>query len=68
MMAMKDERIGLRLPREIKVELQDIAKKEGRSLAQVCELLLKGGILEYERAGPDYLRRLLARTGPKVSK
>ena len=64
-MAMKDERIGLRLPREIKVELQNIAKKEGRSLAQVCELLLKGGILEYERAGPDYFRRLLARSGLK---
>jgi predicted DNA-binding protein len=64
-MAIKDERIGLRLPREIKVELQNIAKKEGRSLAQVCELLLKGGILEYERAGPEYLRRLLMRAGGK---
>jgi hypothetical protein len=68
MMVMKDERIGLRLPREVKVELQNIAKKEGRSLAQVCELLLKGGILEYERVGPDYLRRLLARTGIRASK
>jgi hypothetical protein len=65
MMATKDERIGLRLSRETKVELLNIAKKEGRSLAQVCELLLKGGILEYERAGPDYLRRLLMRAGAK---
>lgn len=65
MMAIKDERIGLRLSRETKVELLNIAKKEGRSLAQVCELLLKGGILEYERAGPDYLRRLLIRAGAK---
>jgi len=64
-MALKDERIGLRLPREIKVELQNIAKKEGRSLAQVCELLLRGGVLEYEKAGPDYLRRLLMRPGTK---
>lgn len=67
-MAIKDERIGLRLPREIKGDLQNIAKKEGRSLAQVCELLLKGGILEYERVGPDYLRRLLSRAGAKASK
>jgi predicted DNA-binding protein len=67
-MATKDERIGLRLPRELKVELQNIAKREGRSLAQVCELLLKGGILEYERTGPDYLRRLLVRTGSKAGK
>ena len=65
-MGIKDERIGVRVPREIKVALQKIAKKEGRSLAQVCELLLKGGILEYERAGPDYLRRLLImRTGAR---
>ena len=68
MMATKDERIGLRLSRETKVELQNIAKKEGRSLAQICELLLKGGIVEYEKAGPDYLRRLLARTGAKATK
>jgi len=67
-MAMKDERIGLRLPRETKADLQNIAKKEGRSLAQICELLLKGGILEYERVGPDYLRRLLARAASKASK
>ena len=65
MMAIKDERIGLRLPRETKIELQNIAKKEGRSLAQICELLLKGGIVEYEKAGPDYLRRLLTRAGAK---
>ena len=68
MMATKDERIGLRLPREMKAELQNIAKKEGRSLAQVCELLLRGGILEYEKVGPDYLRRLLARAGAKANK
>ena len=67
-MATKDERIGLRLAREMKAELQNIAKKEGRSLAQVCELLLKGGILEYEKVGPEYLRRLLARAGAKANK
>lgn len=60
-MATKDERIGVRIPREIKAALQSIAKREGRSLAQVCELLLKGGISEYEKEGPEYLRRLLTR-------
>jgi hypothetical protein len=64
-MATKDERIGVRVPKEIKVALQNISKKEGRSLAQVCELLLKGGIGEYEREGPDYLRRLLTRPRDK---
>lgn len=64
-MATKDERIGVRVPKEVKVALQSIAKKEGRSLAQICELLLKGGIVEYEREGPDYLRSLLARPRDK---
>ena len=64
-MATKDERIGVRVPGETKLALQTIAKKEGRSLAQVCELLLKGGIAEYEKEGPDYLRRLLARSRDK---
>jgi len=59
------ERIGVRVPGEIKLALRTIAKKEGRSLAQVCELLLRGGIAEYEKEGPDYLRRLLARSRDK---
>jgi hypothetical protein len=67
-MATKDERIGVRVPKEIKVALQTIARKEGRSLAQVCELLLKGGIVEYEKEGPDYLRRLLIGRGTRASK
>jgi hypothetical protein len=64
-MATKDERIGVRVPNEIKVALQSIAKKEGRSLAQICELLLKGGIVEYERDGPEYFRRILTRPRDK---
>lgn len=64
-MAAKDERIGFRVSGEIKAALLQIAKKEGRSLAQVCELLLKGGIHEYEREGSKYLHRLLERTKGK---
>jgi hypothetical protein len=60
-MTAKDERIGFRVPSDVKVNLLRIAKKEGRSLAQVCELLLRGGIHEYEREGSRYLHRFLAR-------
>jgi hypothetical protein len=60
-MTAKDERIGFRVASEVKVALSQIAKKEGRSLAQVCELLLRGGIHEYEREGSKYLQRLVAR-------
>jgi len=64
-MTAKDERIGFRVSSEIKVALSQIAKKEGRSLAQVCELLLRGGIHEYEREGSRYLHRFVERPREK---
>jgi hypothetical protein len=65
LMTAKDERIGFRVSSEIKVALSQIAKKEGRSLAQVCELLLRGGIHEYEREGSRYLHRFVERPKEK---
>ncbi len=64
-MSAKDERIGFRVSNEVKVALVQIARKEGRSLAQICELLLRGGIVEYEKEGAAYLNRLLARPKEK---
>ena len=64
-MTSKDERIGFRVSGEIKVALLQIAKKEGRSLAQVCELLLRGGIHEYEREGSRYLHRFVEKPKEK---
>jgi hypothetical protein len=61
-MIPKDERIGFRISSEVKRALLQIAKKEERSLAQVCEILLRGGIHEYEKEGSRYLHRLVART------
>ena len=65
LMTAKDERIGFRVSSEIKVALSQIAKKEGRSLAQICELLLRGGISEYEREGSKYLHRFVERSKEK---
>ncbi len=56
----KSERIGLRVPAELKKALSRVAAKEGRSLAQVCEILLSGGITAYEKEGPKYLQRLVS--------
>jgi hypothetical protein len=64
-MTAKDERIGFRVSSEMKVALLQIAKKEGRSLAQVCELLLRGGIHEYEKEGARYLHRFVGRPKEK---
>jgi hypothetical protein len=57
----KDDRIGVRVPAGLKTALIQIAKKEGRSLAQLCEILLRGGATEYQVEGPKYLQRLLSR-------
>jgi hypothetical protein len=59
-MTTKDERIGIRVPTETKQSLLRIAKKEGRSLAQVCEILLRAGIHSYEKEGTKYLHRFIA--------
>ncbi|MGE5054694.1 MAG: hypothetical protein ACM3WP_11065 [Acidobacteriota bacterium] len=66
MRCTKDERIGLRVSAETKATLVNIARKEGRSLAQICELLLRGGIAQYEKEGADYLRRFIPRTKDKT--
>jgi hypothetical protein len=58
-MTAKDERIGFRVSGQVKSALLRISKKEGRSLAQICELLLQGGIRAYEKEGSKYLQQLV---------
>lgn len=55
----KAEQIGLRVSAELKKVLVQIAKSEDRSLAQVCEIFLKGGALSYKQEGSKYFQRLL---------
>ena len=56
----KAEQIGLRVPADLKKALIQIAKSEDRSLAQVCEILLRNGVLSYKEEGPKYFQRILA--------
>jgi len=57
----KAEQIGLRVPIDLKKALIQIAKSEDRSLAQVCEILLRNGVLSYKEEGPKYFQRILTR-------
>lgn len=57
----KNDRIGVRVAAELKKVLIQIARKEGRSLAQVCEIFLKEGASIYKEEGTKYLQRLLLR-------
>ena len=53
--------LSFRIPRRLKAELEKVALQEGRSLSQVCEALLGGGLEAYRKEGPKYLQRFLSR-------
>ena len=57
----KDTAVSVRVPRRLKAELEKVAVDEGRSLSQVCEALLAGGLDKYRTEGPKYLQRLISR-------
>jgi hypothetical protein len=57
----RDQTIGIRVTAELKKALLQIATKEGRSLAQLCEILLRGAAASYKEEGHAYLLRLLSR-------
>jgi hypothetical protein len=65
----KDTRFTLRIPSDLKKEMETIAAHEGRSVAQICEAFLKAGSENYKKRGSSYLQRFLAQTlpGPKDS-
>ena len=58
---LKQAFIGFRLTPELREELELIANAESRSVSQICELLLRGGVEAYRKEGPKYLHRLVAR-------
>jgi hypothetical protein len=63
----KDQTIGIRVTAELKKALLQIATKEGRSLAQLCEILLRGAAASYKDEGHAYLHRLVSRLKKETS-
>jgi hypothetical protein len=57
----KDTALSFRIPKRLKAELEQAALAEGRSLSQICEALLAGGLDAYKKDGPKYLRRFFSR-------
>jgi hypothetical protein len=56
----KDAPLAFRITGNLKRKLMRLAKREGRSLSQVCEMLLRIGVEGYDRSGPGYLQRNLS--------
>jgi len=61
-MSPKDTRLTLRVHSELKAALENVAMKEGRSVAQVCDAFLQAGLATYKKEGPKYIHRFLARS------
>jgi hypothetical protein len=61
----KETRLTLRVRSELKKSLEAIAAREARSVAQVCEVILQGGVAAYHKEGAKYLHRLFLSQKPK---
>jgi len=46
---------------DLKNEILGIANNEARSISQVCELLLSGGVQAYKKEGPKFIQHLVAK-------
>jgi hypothetical protein len=61
MMSAKDTRLTFRVRSDLKKKLESVAASEGRSVAQVCEAFLRGGLAIYQKEGTKFVRRFLSR-------
>jgi predicted DNA-binding protein len=59
-MRTKNEQVGFRLSADLKRELHEIAKREGRTLSQICEIFVSGGMEAYRKEGSKYVQRLFS--------
>lgn len=55
----KDTQFTLRMPNDLKKELEVVAAHEGRSVAQICEVFLRVGSEVYKKEGTKLLQRFL---------
>ena len=60
----KDSRLSFRVGSDLKKALEAIAATEGRSVAQICEVLLKAGSEVYKKEGTRLVQRFLAQRRP----
>jgi hypothetical protein len=56
----KDSQFTFRIPLVLKQRLEDIARSEGRSVAQICQAFLKAGTEIYRKKGAEFLRPYLS--------
>jgi len=57
----KDDRVSFRISSGLKRDLEEVARKEGRSTAQVVDAFLKAGVENYRKSGSKALQKWLSR-------
>jgi hypothetical protein len=57
----KDARLTFRIRSNLKKDVEEIAKREGHSVAQICEAFLFAGSEGYKKHGSKFVKRALAR-------
>ncbi len=50
-----------RVAPELRQDVQRIADEEQRTITQVCEMLLYEGVEAYQKEGPKFMQRLVAK-------
>ncbi len=56
----KDTALSFRIPSTLKAEVEALAMKEGRSIAQVCEAFIRAGLESYKKEGAKYFQRFVS--------
>jgi len=49
--------LAFRITGDLKKRLSKVARQESRSLSQICEMLLKIGVDDYDKEGHKYLQK-----------
>jgi hypothetical protein len=57
----KDTRLTFRVEDSLKRKIEEVAAREGRSAAQICEAFLRTGLEQYSRRGSKTIQRHLGR-------
>ena len=61
----KDTRLTFRVNSDLKRTVEEIATREGQSVARICEAFIMAGSDAYKKQGTKSLQRMLGRLGTK---
>ncbi len=64
----KDTRLTFRVRADLKRKIEAIASREGRSVAQLCDIFLEGGVEQYRKQGSKFILNHFIKKDPTRAK